>query len=232
MRYFHAYQFIFVSPKWLNNVLAAVVCQFVPIVGPIVLIGYAFEVIEGMLRDGEENYPDFDTNRLLPYLSRGVWPFVINLVATLPLSIVILASVITFYVVILTGQGEPPWWMLAMFAGLLFVVLFFSLVIVPFVVVPLSLRAGLGKSLKAAFDREAYVDFVKKSWKELFLTELFAFATGQVLTFVGMALCCVGVHVSIAWMVMARHHLMFQVYARYLERGGIPLVVENQPTPA
>jgi hypothetical protein len=228
MRYLQSYQFVFVSPKWMQNFGIAVLCQFVPILGPIVLIGYAFDIIEGMLRDGEENYPDFDANRLMPYFSRGAWPFIIQLIVILPLSLIIFVSVLVFYAIILTSPGGPPWWVFLLFGGLLLVVIFLSLVIMPYVVVPLSLRAGLCRSFKEAFNREFYFDFVRKCWKELFLAELFLFVSSQILGLVGMCMFCIGVNVAAAWIMLARHHLMYQVYLRYLERGGIPPVVKDE----
>jgi hypothetical protein len=228
MRYLQAYQFVFVSPKWMQNFGIAVLCQFVPIMGPIVLIGYAFDIIEGMLRDGEENYPDFDANRLMPYFMRGAWPFIIQLIVGLPLTVIIMVSFFVFYAIILTSSGGPPWWVLLVFAGLFLVVIFLSLVIMPFVVVPLSLRAGLCKSFSEAFNPEFYFDFVKKCWKELLLAELFLFVSGQILVLVGMCVLCIGVNVAAAWVMLSRHHLMYQVYLLYLERGGIPPVVKDE----
>ena len=98
MRYLHSYQFIFVSPQWLSNLGYSILCMLVPVVGPIVLVGYHFELIEAMLRDGEENYPDFDTNRLMPYLTRGAWPFIIRMFAVIPLAVLIMAAYIGFIV--------------------------------------------------------------------------------------------------------------------------------------
>src|SRR5713101_8379987 len=228
MRYLQSYQFVFVSPRWMQNFGIAVLCQFVPILGPIVLIGYAFDIIEGMLRDGEENYPDFDPSPLMPYFRRGACPFIIQLIVALPLTLIIFVTVLVFYAIILTSSGSPPWWVIFLFLGLFFVVLFLSLVILPFVVIPLSLRAGLCKSFKEAFNREFYFDFVKKCWRELLLAELFLFCSSQLLILVGMCVFCVGSYVAAAWIMLARHHLMYQVYLRYLERGGIPPVVKDE----
>jgi hypothetical protein len=227
MRYLYAYQFIFISPKWLQNMLAAVVCQFVPILGPIVLTGYAFDVIEGILRDGEENYPDFDPNRLMPYLTRGAWPYIIQLIVILPLSFVIIASILVFDLVIITSRGDPGWPVIFGFAGMLLVVLFLATIVLPFVVTPLMLRAGLCKSFKAAFNREFYFDFLRKCWKELFVSELFLLVSTLVLTLIG-SLFCIGMYAAAGWAMMARYHLMYQIYARYLERGGIPPVVKDE----
>ena len=90
------------------------------------------------------------------------------------------------------------------------------------------LRAGLCKDFKAAFNREFYVDFVRKVWLELFLSELFLLVTSLVLTLAGMIVFCMGQYVAAGWVMMARFHLMYQVYALYLQRGGIPPAVKDE----
>ncbi len=52
MRYLRSYLFVFDSPNWVTNLLFICLCSLIPIIGPIVLIGYFFEVIESLLRRG------------------------------------------------------------------------------------------------------------------------------------------------------------------------------------
>src|SRR5262245_61754296 len=80
MKYIYAYKFLFESPNWLMNLLASSICQLVPILGPMVFLGYAYEIVEALHRQKDARYPDFDTNRLLDYLKRGVWPFIVRLI--------------------------------------------------------------------------------------------------------------------------------------------------------
>jgi hypothetical protein len=60
---------------------------------PIVFSSYLFEVIDALQRDPEhKDYPDFDSNRLMEYLTRGDWPFLMQLVLSfnigLPLGLI------------------------------------------------------------------------------------------------------------------------------------------------
>jgi hypothetical protein len=228
MRYLHAYQYVFVSPKWLANIGLTIVCYLVPLVGPIVAFGYHYEIIEAMLRDGEENYPDFDANRLMPYLTRGAWPFIIQLIAVLPLLLVIFCGYLTFAGMMMTTNGSPEPEFFLVFACLFLVVVLFAGVVLPLVVLPLEVRAGLTKSFRGAFSREFYFDFVKRCWKELICAQLFIFASGLFLTLLGTLLCLVGRYPAEALVLFARTHLLFQVYKRYLEKGGIPPVVKEE----
>src|SRR5690242_10219852 len=52
MRYLRSYLFVFDSRNWVLNLLFISLCTFIPIIGPMVLAGYFFEVIESLLRRG------------------------------------------------------------------------------------------------------------------------------------------------------------------------------------
>jgi hypothetical protein len=49
MRYMQSYSFLFGSRNWTTNLLLASLCVLIPAVGPIILIGYLFEVIDVLL---------------------------------------------------------------------------------------------------------------------------------------------------------------------------------------
>src|SRR5204863_2283551 len=81
MQYMRSLQFIMDRKNWMMNVLWAGIAILVPIVGPIVLDGWLYEVIESLHNDPEhKDYRDFDLNRLTEYLTRGIWPFLVNLI--------------------------------------------------------------------------------------------------------------------------------------------------------
>ena len=63
--------------------LLGAVCALIPILGPIVYLGYLTEVIVAQHRHGEESFAAFDFDYFGRYLSRGLWPFLVQLVAGL-----------------------------------------------------------------------------------------------------------------------------------------------------
>jgi hypothetical protein len=227
MRYLHSYQYVFISPKWLNNLGLGTVCQFVPIAGDIVLLGYHFEMIEAMIRDGEENYPDFDMNRPMPYLKRGVWPFLAQLVTSIPLLILLAIFAIVFVVAIVGAEGEPSYGVLLLFLFFFLASIVFGVVVLPLFMLPVEIGAGLSNSLGAAFARAYYVGFVKRCWKELLFVQLFTFASGFFVMLIGALLFCFGFYPARALVMFSRSHLCYQVYMLYLERGGSPPVAKE-----
>src|SRR5262245_33154304 len=50
MDYLGSYRFVFRSRNWATNLLFATLCSLIPAIGPIVLMGYFFEIIEYLIR--------------------------------------------------------------------------------------------------------------------------------------------------------------------------------------
>jgi len=111
-------------------------------------------------------------------------------------------------------------------AGFLFFV--GSQVLMALVAVPLSLHAGLSQELAFASAWTFLCDFLKRVWQELLLAQLFLWISSIAVALVGLAACCIGVYPAGALILLASHHLQYQLYELYLERGGnpIPIMVE------
>lgn len=245
MNYFESYGFLFRSPKWLTNLLICAVAPLVPIAGAMVVIGYHFEIIEAAHLRGRETYPDFDFNRLLKYLIRGAWPFLVQLVVGLAVMIVpiilLLVCYFGFFFSIISaapqsggggpapagGSSAPLIWGLLLLASYLFLLL--VSVVVQIVVAPMTLRAGLVQDFGAGFSWSFLRDFMGRMWWQTVLAELFLLVTGIPLTAVGLLLCFVGLYPAVAWISLARAYLLYELYEEYLKRGGIeiPLQVES-----
>src|SRR5262245_57238028 len=83
MQFFKPFTYFIRKPGGFTNVLYGCLLVLIPVIGPIILLGYRAEVAESLEKDPNlEDYPDFDFNRFLDYLMRGVWPFVAELVVT------------------------------------------------------------------------------------------------------------------------------------------------------
>jgi hypothetical protein len=227
MQYIQAYRFVFQSPKWFMNLLFSALCILVPVVGQMVLMGWAFEVIEALLVS-RGAYPDFDTNRLGKYLMRGLWPFLVYLVVSVPVSMVggVIYMITVFAGAALAQDHPMVLWVIFPFVFVLVVAL--SL-LTHIVLVPLCLRAGLGQDFASAFSVEFVKDFLKRMWKEMLLVWLFLVVTAPFVAIAGLLLLCVGIYFAQALIMLAQYHFWYQFYDLYLQRGGTPIPLQAKP---
>src|SRR5262245_16540694 len=225
-----AYQSVFDNPKWMTLLLIGAVCILVPVVGAMVWLGYLFESVETMHRRQRDTWRDFDTNRLVPYLMRGLWVLIVNLI----LVVVLMPVVFLGYIALIgvTAATKEP------LVGLLGVLCFIPLVLaisaaLTMVTVPLSLRAGLSQDLGTAFNVAFVRDFIGRVWRQMLLAFLFMVVARFVVTLGGLLLCCVGAYPAAALIAMAHVHLEYQLYEEYLRAGGerIPLKEEGPGSP-
>jgi hypothetical protein len=251
MDYLGSYRFVFRSRNWAMNLLFAVLCSLIPAIGPIVLMGYFFEVIEYLIRRRQrgkafdyppeaiseplldalpvdsapdsESYPDFTFDRFSEYLSRGIWPFLLQLIVGLVLG----AASAFLWIVGMVTVGVASGGKSGVLPLIFFVVFFVCYIVLAIVLgalkVPLYLRAGLSGDFASAFSMDFYRDFLKRIGKEVVLAQLFLTVSSLLVFGVGALVCCVGIYPAIALVLFARHHLDYQLYELYLERDGTPI---------
>jgi hypothetical protein len=229
MRYLRSYQFPFESDNWAVNLLCLSACQLIPVIGNILVLGYTYEVIEGLHAGGTRRAPDFDFNRFGKYLLRGLWPFVVQLVISLPVIFVaVVVYLAAFTLLIMPAQdrdSEALAFVVLLLAYLLILVLGF---VTSLVAMPMALRAGLSQEFALGDCWDFARDFLRRVGRELLLAQLFLTVTTPLVALVGLLLCFIGVYPAIAVICLAGAHLYYQLYELYLERGGveIPLPVE------
>jgi hypothetical protein len=229
MRYIDSYRFVFQSDNWQRNLLYASVCVLIPYVGLLVLWGYLFEVIEFKHRHGDdEPYADFDFNRFVDYLKRGLWPFLCGLVVGLVASPVFM---VLYFVPMLIFISEPPALVAFVVAVVMVVGMGLLALVTTLVTIPIYLRAGLQQEFVPAFSLDYLKQFVKLTWRELILSTLFLMATGVAIELLGLAACCIGLYPAIAVMMFAQLHIEYQLYELYLQRGGTEIPLKTTAPP-
>lgn len=218
MQYLKPFLFFVQKPGGWNNVLFTSLCVLIPIVGPIILLGYRSEMAEDLERDPDlEAHPNFDFNRFADYLSRGVWPFVAQLVIT-----VLLMAGYGFAVVVGFGLGaltnEP-------IVGI--IIGGFIYVLVSFLGMLLMWPLELYTQLRAKFEFGKSIAFTSRFLRTVGGQSVIALivhmAISFVLIFVGMLACFVGVYPAAVISAMAQQHYMAQLYRIYLDEGGEPI---------
>jgi hypothetical protein len=234
VRYWAAFTFLFTGPNWWKNVLILAVAMLVPILGPVVVIGYLCEMLaprpvddgSGRLLDPPRpatGYPDFEFPRLSAYLERGIWPFVTSLVAGLALLPMFFVVAIPVVVAGVAGGGDV---MIAVAVALSMALGVGLILLATAAMVPLTLRAAMLMEFGATFSFAWARDFVRRTWVELALAWLFLMAVSIPLSVAGYLMCFVGLYPAMAVVTAAQWHLDFQLYHLYVSRGGAPLPVK------
>lgn len=230
MNYTASVSDFFKSPKWMMNLLLGGVCVLIPIVGPMVVMGW---LITGFWARQDENcatFPDFDFSNFGKYLERGLWPFLVVFVVSIAFSIVMvpLTWVLMIPAMLVGGlsSGDHANTSSCLgFIAMILMMLFFAVMIfaMMLVLVPLKIRASLTQDFAKSFDVGFVKQFLALTWKEIVLSSLFVMITGVLFVCLGMIVLCVGMYFALVLVYFSWTHLNKQLYTLYLSRGGEPV---------
>ena len=164
-QYFAALNYFFEQPDWGNSLLFGSLCMLIPVVNNLILFGYRYEIVEMKVRFPDQQYPKFEFNRFSQYITRGVWPFLIDFIVQFLINIPIQ---ITAWIAIglVNAAGESESRLLVVVAGvgipLLILAVLVFLILLNVVLVPILLRAGLAQEFGQAFNVSWIKDFLGK----------------------------------------------------------------------
>jgi hypothetical protein len=226
MNYMASISDFFKSPKWMMNLLLGGVCCLIPIVGPLVLMGWLITGFWAREDQRCETFPDFDFNHFGKYLERGVWPFLVMLVVSFGLGFLMSFLMVPIAVVpgmLFAGSnGHASGAAGAIIALFMFVIYAVMILVMMFILTPLVIRASIVQDFAQSFDFGFVKKFVSSTWMEIVLASIFLAVAGLVLTFLGMMAFCVGIYLAMVPIYFSWAHLQKQLYALYLQRGGEP----------
>lgn len=231
MNYLGSFRDFFQSPKWLTNLLLAGLCSLIPVVGPMVLLGWLLGGFWGRDTYQAATFPAFDFGRFGNYLTRGLWPMLVSLVAGVVIApaMWLVCFVPLMCMSTLTGghghhgsDGVALVMVPLMLGAMLAMIVAFGLLIKP-----LMLRAALLQDFSKAFDFGWALHFLKCTWLECVLATVFLWFASLALALVGLMAICVGIYFVSGPIYFAVSHLDRQLYLLFLERGGDAL----EPSP-
>jgi hypothetical protein len=227
MRYRDALLFVWRSPNGWTNLVIGFVCAFVPVAGPIVFIGYLFEIIDTLhWRRTDAAYPDFDVNRLGKYFMRGAWPFVTMLLLGLvPWLFFFALGWGCLAAVVAMTQGftvKPEPWPLGLLVGGATLGCWLFAVAFQVLASPTYLRSGLTQAFGGFSWRFVRGYLARVGGAELKVA-IFLSVVFVPLTLLSIACFVVPFHFVWSWLLFVQHHFHYQLYELYLRRGGEPL---------
>ena len=220
----------FKSPNWLMNLLLGGICVLIPIVGPMVVLGWLITGFWARQEEGFVTFPDFNFSHFGKYLERGLWPFLVALVVSMAFSIVLvpLAWILMIPAMLVGGlssSGEANASSCLGFFAMVLMMLFFVVMIfaLMLVLVPLKIRASLTQDFAKSFDVGFVKRFLALTWVEIVLSSLFIMIMSTLLFCLGVVAFCVGIYFAIVLIYFSWTHLNKQLYTLYLSRGGEPV---------
>jgi len=215
----------------MMNLLLGGVCVLIPIVGPMVVLGWLITGFWARRDENFETFPDFDFSHFGKYLERGLWPFLVAFVASMAVSIVMVPLAWILMIPMMLAGGISSGGHQANAVGcfgvlaMIMMMLVWALMIVGLmlVLVPLKIRASLTQDFAKSFDVGFVKRFVALTWKEMVLSSLFILVTSLLFLFLGMIVFCVGMYFATVLSYFSWTHMHKQLYTLYLSRGGEPV---------
>ncbi|TLD72612.1 hypothetical protein FEM03_00615 [Phragmitibacter flavus] len=222
MKYVESITDFFQQPNYVKNLLFGGLCMLIPIVGPMVLLGWLSLGFWARQDQDPKTFPDFDFGKFGIYLQRGLWPF-----------LVLFAAMVGMWLVILIVLGIPGF-ILGMIAGdngFLSAIVGFIMFLLStavwlaaiLILKPLKIRAVFAQDFVPSFDFVFIKRFLTLMWMESLICTVLVGVAGMVLLPIGAIAFCVGMYVVMALIAFAVEHLDRQLYQIYLARGGEPL---------
>jgi Protein of unknown function (DUF4013) len=233
MNYFGGINYVMANPNWFMNSLLLLVCAIIPIIGPIILQGYTFETVELMQRTGQRRYWDFNFNRFGEYLSRGVAPFLIQLVFGLVHFFIVMVFYILSIVIAISLQGGGGDAGLLIFAVLLvmFILHFILHMMIATFEWTLMIRAGVSADIGQGFNFGWGWKFYSKCRTELYLAFLTWFVCLMAISLLSGITCGLGYLVAFGFITLINSWLSFNLYRVFLSRGGEPIPLKPLTPP-
>jgi len=222
MEYLKPYMYLVGKERGTTNLLwgslALASTSIIPIVGSVVVLGFQAEVAEDLKNDPElKDHRDFDPNKFVEYLTRGVWPFLIQFGVSMIVSGLVLFAILAG--VLLGAALDEP--VVGLIAAIVFIIPL--IMMATMLLWPMELHAQLAKELKLGAAIRFTMAFFGKVGGQLFLTMFLHTLISVPMLTLGLMLCFVGAIPVAMILVMAQEHYMIQLYRIYLDEGGEPI---------
>lgn len=214
----------FKSPKWGANLMLGAVTLLIPLVGPLALSGWYVSVFWARgNREDPAGIPPYDFQNFGKYLERGVWPFLVGMVAGLVLVPVMMCLILPLFLFTGVmgsqhGHGSEAT-VVVLIIGIVFLQILLSAVY-QLLITPLMLRATITQDFSSAFNLRFAKSFLSLTWKELSASMLFMLGVGLCLMILAVVTCYIGAIIAAPVAMFSWHHLQKQLYQLYLARGG------------
>jgi Protein of unknown function (DUF4013) len=213
MNFGRAFSYAFQDPDWIKKVgIAAVIC-IIPVLGSIIVLGWALEITRRVIRNEPEFLPDW--SNFGDYLSKGFQAFVVTLVFLLPgLLLNVCQQAVNYGHIAAANSGNSnQFGMIANIAVICLscVSIVFSIAAGFLTPAAIGVLADTGQ-LSAAFRFNQIIALVRAAPGPYLLQLIVVWLTSVILLPIGLLVCVVGVFAAIAYLSLVTAHLYGQSY--------------------
>lgn len=239
MDYRGGLQAMYNNPNWLAQVTLIGLCYMIPVVGPIVVMGYVFEAAAYMHKTNRDSFPDFSFGRFGPYLSRGVGPFLVGILFLfihIPVYIaeVLVLGLVGGLLIEAISSIDPQSGGLRATVSIsvnLFITVVIGIVhsIINIYQLALMIRGGLSGDFAESFRFSFCLEYAKRAGGATFNAIMFTgYLTFCLMCFAAIGMWSAGLSVlaAIGIYSLACAWLAFQLYREYLTEKGAPFRVK------
>lgn len=222
VQYIKPYTYFVSKPSGTTNLLWGSLALFstlvIPLVGQIVLLGYQSDVADDLEHDPDiTDHRNFDPNKLGEYLSRGLWPMLMQFLMGMGiLALVVIAGLAG---VLAWRLSEEPLIGVAV-GGALYVPFMMFGVLISW---PMMLHTQLSRGFHLGRAVRFTSSFLRRLGGQLAVALMVHMIVSIPMTLVGMMMCFVGVFPAAMIQFMAQEHYMMQLYRVFLDEGGDPI---------
>ncbi len=198
-----AFSFPFQDEEWVKKVAIAAVIFIIPVIGWIIVFGWAIEISRRVIRDSEETLPDW--NEFADYLMLGFKGLLIALVYSIP---IIILTVPVFFLSLFDSDLEGVVAILALCTSC--ISFLYSLAL------GVALPAGFGiladsDNLADAINPSKIFDVLKAAPGAYVIVLLGGFIA-SIVSGLGVIACFIGVLFTAAYALAVQGHLIGQAY--------------------
>ncbi len=236
IEYLKGFPFFWRDPGFKNNILLGSIHMLIPIVGPIVLMGWYCEIIQRLVRRHSRPIPRLDFSDFGHYLGRGVIPFVVSFLTTLPMVIVVYFGVFVFIMIlaVLGEQGLVQDFVLLGIGATGGILIFFGLILPATVLINAFLTfAEITEDFGQSMNFSRAWGYAKRNWKKIITAQLVFIPVAIGGFILGMLACYFGIFPVSLMINLAFLYVRWQIYEYDLSRGGPPLPMKpERPIPS
>ena len=198
--------YVFEDKKWIEKVLIGGILMLIPILGPILMVGYGVQIVRNVRQHAPEPLPEWD--EWGTKLAEGFKLFIIQFLWGLPLFFLMFFM---FIPAALAGDSDAG----SAFAS--FLMLCFSCftiiyAIVLWLAVPaITIKFAETGELSDGFKFGEILDFTKRHVGQIIVVAIVSWLVYMVAGLIGMVLCGIGTLFTMFWASLVYYHMVGQI---------------------